>query len=172
MSNTTFSGPVRVGTIKDPITQQNVGRVLCMQHWKYDIPGLALTNMTTGAVTALTLAAGTFDSSIYIPSGSVITNFYADVDVVYNQGSTAAATIGTAAGGTQYVTTMDLKGATGRIAPTFTAAQLLAMNSAAVDTAASAAAGTNTARVFLRITSTGTNASTGHGYIYVFYQPA
>lgn len=170
MGQSTFSGPIRSGTIRDQSAYTNVGKPILMQYWKYDVPGLALTNMTTGTVTALTVAAGNFDSIIYIPALSIITNAYADVDVVWNQGTTCAATIGKTAGGTDYVTTLDLKGATGRINPTFTAAQLLAMNAAAKDTTASNATQQDLAAVYLRIASAGTNASTGHGFVYLFYQ--
>lgn len=169
MGQTTFSGPIRSGTVRDAGTYLNTGKVILMQYWTYDIPNLLLT-APNGTTTALTVAAGAFNSSLYIPATSVITNIYADVDVVYNQGTSAAATVGYTSGGTEYVTTLDLKTAAGRINPTFTGAQLLAMNSSTTDATASAAAGVGLSRVYLRITSVGTNASTGHGFIYVFYQ--
>lgn len=168
MAQTTFSGPVRAGNIREGAIQ-NVGNALLQQNWIFDIPNLKIT-APNGVTTAMTLAAGSFDSIIYVPVGSIITNIYADVDVAYNQGTSAAATVGTAAGGTQYVTTMSLA-ATGRINPTFTAAQLLAMNSAAVTTSLTNAPAAETASaIYLRITSVGTVASTGHGFIYVQYQ--
>jgi hypothetical protein len=89
---------------------------------------------------------------------------------VYNQGTSAAATVGSAAGGTQYVTTFDLKSATGRLLPTYTAAQLLLYNSTPVTTGLTLPSSITTSALFLRITSVGTAATTGHGYIYVRYQ--
>lgn len=169
MANSTFSGPIRTGTAIHGLSK-SLGKLVGMQFFKWDVPNLLLTN-PNGTTTALTTAAGTFDSSMWIPTGSIITDIYADVDVVYNQGTSAAITVGSAAAGTQYVTTIDIKGATGRIRPTFTAAQLLAMNSAVVDsTATTANNGVSTALVSMRITSVGTVASTGHGFLYVFYQ--
>jgi len=168
MAQSTFTGPIRSGNIREGLIT-NTGNVLMMQYWTYDIPNLKLT-APNGIVTALTLAAGTFNSIMYIPTASIITNIYTDVDVVYDQGTSAAATVGTAAGGTQYVTTMDLKGASGRITPTFSAAQLLAMNNAAATTTLATPPTETASAVYLRITSVGTVASTGHGFIYVFYQ--
>lgn len=169
MAQSTFSGPIRSGTIREGLFL-SAGKTLLMQFFKWDVPALLLT-APSGTTTALTLAAGTFDASMYIPTNSVITNIYSDVDVVYNQGTSAAITVGTAAGGTQYVTTLDIKTAAGRVNPTFTAAQLLAMNAAAVDaTTTAAAAGVSTSLVSMRLTSVGTVASTGHGFLYVFYQ--
>lgn len=170
MASSTFSGPVRSGTQREG-ARASVGKALLMQYFTWDIPGLKITS-PTGVTTALTLAAGTFDSSMYLPTNSIITNIYGDVDVAYNQGTSAAITVGSAAAGTQYVTTISVA-ATGRINPTFTAAQLLAMNAAVVDaTSTTANNGVSTALVSMRITSVGTNASTGHGFLYVFYQQA
>lgn len=171
MAKSTFSGPLMSGTNRFN-QYKNVGSPVLMQYWKYDIPGLLLTNMTNGLTTAMTTAAGVFSSALYIPALSIITNIYADADVVYNQGTSAAATVGIAAAGTDYVTTIDLKSATGRLNPTFTAAQLLAMNltpaTSGVTTPTLAEKPVST--LTLTITSVGTAASTGHGFIYVFYQ--
>lgn len=167
MGQSTFDGPVLSGTIRDNLIK-NVGGAILMQEWMYDIPNLRIT-APNGVTTAMTLAAGSFDSIMYLPTNANITNIYADCDVAYNQGTSAVATVGTTAGGTQYVTTMSLATA-GRINPTFTGPQLLAMNAAAVTTSLVTPAGVSASAVYLRITSVGTVASTGHGYIYVFYQ--
>jgi hypothetical protein len=89
--------------------------------------------------------------------------------VAWNQGTSAAATIGTAAGGTQYVTTLSLAAA-GRITPTYTGAQLLQFNSTPITTGLVVPPGVTTSALFLRITSVGAAATTGHGFIYVRYQ--
>lgn len=168
MAQSTFQGPIKTGNIRENL-YVNTGNVLLMQYWTYDIPNLKIT-APNGVTTAMTTAAGSFDSILYIPSASIITNIYADADVAYNQGTSAAATVGTTAGGTQYVTTMSLASA-GRVNPTFTGAQLLAMNNAAATTSLTGLpSGETASAVYLRITSVGTAASTGHGFIYVFYQ--
>ena len=86
----------------------------------------------TQTTTVTTAAAGTATSAtLTLPASSQIIDFYADV--VQNEavgGGTATAiamTIGTAAAGTQYVSSTDVF-AGGRIALTFTAAQLTAMS--------------------------------------------
>jgi hypothetical protein len=81
--------------------------------------------------TVATVAAGTATSAtITIPAYSQIVNFLVDTvqdEVVGGGSATAIAmTIGTAAAGTQYVSSTDVIGG-GRIALTFTAAQLAAM---------------------------------------------
>jgi hypothetical protein len=91
--------------------------------------GFVVMSQTTTVTTA---AAGTATSAtLTLPASSQIISFFADM--VVNEavgGGTATAiamTIGTAAAGTQYVSSTDVF-AGGRIALTFTAAQLLAMS--------------------------------------------
>jgi hypothetical protein len=86
----------------------------------------------TQTTTVTTAAAGTATSAtLTLPASSQIIEFFADM--VVNEavgGGTATAiamTIGTAAAGTQYVSSTDVF-AGGRAALTFTAAQLLAMS--------------------------------------------
>ena len=86
----------------------------------------------TQTTTVTTAAAGTATSAtLTLPASSQIISFNADM--VVNEtvgGGTATAiamTIGTAAAGTQYLSSTDVF-AGGRIALTFTAAQLLAMS--------------------------------------------
>jgi len=90
--------------------------------------GFVVVSQTTTVTTA---SAGTATSAtLTLPASSQIIDFY--VDVVQNEavgGGTATAiamTIGTAAAGTQYVSSTDIF-AGGRAALTFTAAQLAAM---------------------------------------------
>jgi len=91
--------------------------------------GFVVMSQTTTVTTA---AAGTATSAtITLPASSQIISFFADmvVDEVVGGGTatTIPMTIGTAAAGTQYVSSTDVF-AGGRIALTFTAAQLLAMS--------------------------------------------
>ena len=90
--------------------------------------GFTVLSQTTIVTTA---AAGTATSaSVTIPASSQIINFIVDTvqDEVAGAGTATAIamTIGTAAAGTQYVSSTDVI-AGGRIALTFTAAQLAAM---------------------------------------------
>lgn len=91
--------------------------------------GNVVLSQTTTVTTA---AAGTATSAtLTLPAYSQIINFF--VDTIQDEavgGGTATAiamTIGTAAAGTQYVSSTDVIGG-GRIALTFTAAQLAAMD--------------------------------------------
>ncbi len=97
--------------------------------------GFVVMSQTTTVTTA---AAGTATSAtITLPASSQIIDFV--VDMVVNEavgGGTATTipmTIGTAAAGTQYVSSTDVF-AGGRIALTFTAAQLLAMSDIGTNT--------------------------------------
>jgi hypothetical protein len=85
----------------------------------------------TQTTTVTTAAAGTATSAtITLPASSQIIDFYVDMvqDEVVGGGTATAIgmTIGTAAAGTQYVSSTDIF-AGGRAALTFTAAQLAAM---------------------------------------------
>lgn len=120
----------------------------------------ALSDTTDGGFVVLeqtstvtTNADGTASStSVTIPAGSQILNFF--IDQVQNEtvgGGTATAinaTIGTAAAGTQYLSATDVIGG-GRAALSFTAAQLAAM----------ANVGTSTG-VYLTVDPNGTIATT------------
>ena len=90
--------------------------------------GFVVLSQTTTVTTA---AAGTATSAtITVPAYSQIINFFVDTvqdEVVGGGSATAIAmTIGTAAAGTQYVSSTDVIGG-GRVALSFTAAQLAAM---------------------------------------------
>ena len=91
--------------------------------------GFVVMSQTTTVTTA---AAGTATSAtLTLPASSQIISFFADmtVDEVVGGGTatTIPMTIGTAAAGTEYVSSTDVF-AGGRAALTFTAAQLLAMS--------------------------------------------
>ena len=97
--------------------------------------GFVVMSQTTTVTTA---AAGTATSAtITLPASSQIISFFADMVVDESVGAGTATTIpmtiGTAAAGTQYVSSTDVF-AGGRIALTFTAAQLLAMSDIGTNT--------------------------------------
>jgi hypothetical protein len=97
--------------------------------------GFVVMSQTTTVTTA---AAGTATSAtLTLPASSQIIDFIADMTVNEAVGAGTATTIpmtiGTAAAGTQYVSSTDVF-AGGRIALTFTAAQLTAMSDIGANT--------------------------------------
>jgi hypothetical protein len=140
MSRSTFSGPVLSGTVKYN-TYNNIGNSVVSQT---DILNQNSTNVV--------------NSTLYIPAQSQILRFTVDVLTAFNSATSATLTIGTASGGTQYVTSVDAKTA-GRASITFTAAQLLAMSSAAINTTDSAAAGQPISTIVITITPVGATSA-------------
>ena len=144
MGTTTFSGPVRSGTLKTGETNgPNLGYAVLQQE----------TSITQNSTTAVS-------STLYIPAGSKIVNILVDVLTAFNSGTSAVLSVGTTAGGTQYASGVDVKTATGRITPTFTAAQLAAMSNVSV----LGVAAPTTAPVVVTVTPTG---ATSAGYVRV-----
>lgn len=144
MGTTTFSGPVRSGTLKTGETNgPNLGYAVLEQE-------TSITQNSTNAVS----------STLHIPAGSKIVNIVVDVLTAFNSGTSAVLSVGTAAAGTQYASGVDVKTATGRITPTFTAAQLAAMSNVSV----LGVAAPTTAPVVVTVTPTG---ATSAGYVRV-----
>lgn len=143
MGTTTFSGPVRSGTLKTGETNgPNLGFALLEQE-------TALTQNSTTAVS----------STLYVPVGSKLVDIIVDVLTAFNSASSAVLTVGTSAGGTQYAGSVDAKTA-GRVRPTFTAAQLAAMSNVSV----LGVPAPTPAPVVITITPTG---ATSAGYVRV-----
>lgn len=144
MGNTRFTGPVTSGDLQSGETNgPNIGFCELVQ----------VTAITQNSTTAVS-------STLYIPAGSIITGFDIDVLTAYNSGTSATLSIGTSAGATTYVSGVDCKAATGRIAPTYTAAQLAAMSGQSVLGVASPTPGP----VVVTITPVG---ATSAGYVNV-----
>lgn len=144
MGTTTFSGPVRSGTLKTGETNgPNLGFAVLEQE----------TSITQNSTTAVS-------STLYIPVGSKIINILVDVLTAFNSGTSAVLSVGITAGGTEYASGVDVKTATGRITPTFTAAQLAAMSNVTV----LGVAAPTTAPVVVTVTPTG---ATSAGYVRV-----
>lgn len=143
MGTTTFSGPVRSGTLKTGETNgPNLGFAVLEQE-------TSITQNSTNAVS----------STLYIPVGSKIIDIIVDVLTAFDSASTAVLTVGTAAAGTQYAGSVDAKTA-GRVRPTFTAAQLAAMANVSV----LGVAAPTPAPVVVTVTPTG---ATTAGYLKV-----
>lgn len=127
MAQTTFSGPLQTGDKPAGIAGgPNIGQVYLSQ-----------TFLVTFDATLVQT------TSINLPASSQIVEIYADVLTAYNSATSATLTVGSAAAGTQYVTSVNAKTG-GRNTTTHTAAQCTAM----------ANIGTNTA-LFGTVTSVG-----------------
>jgi len=103
---------------------------------------------------------------IFVPPGCRLSAFDIDVLTAFDSATSATLSIGTTSGGTDYVSGVNVKAATGRIAPTLTAAQLAAMSGQSVLGVAAPIPGP----LFITITSVGQPAN---GYVTVavkYYQ--
>jgi hypothetical protein len=115
MAATHFSGPVLSGDLQSGETNgPNQGYAVLMQ----------TTSITQNSTTAVS-------STLYIPAGAQIIDFNIDVLTAFNSATSATLSIGTAAAGTQYVSSVNAKTA-GRASITFSAAQLAAMSGVTV----------------------------------------
>lgn len=109
MASSTFSGPIQAGTIRDGSTN-NVGKVVLSQTAVLD------QNSTTAV-----------SNTFYLPANAQIVDIIADVLTAFNSGTSATLTVGSAAAGSQYAGSINVKTA-GRTYPTYSAAQLAAMD--------------------------------------------
>lgn len=135
MGVTRFTGPVMVGTkLKGDTNGPNLGFTRLVQ-----------TQLITQN------GAGTQDFVINIPASSILADFDIDILTSFDSATSAALTIGNAAGGTQFVSSTDLKASAGRVAITYTAAQLAQM--AGLSTAGAAAPNGET--INIRVVATG-----------------
>lgn len=139
MGTTTFTGPVRSGTLKTGETSgSNTG------------PNIGLARLNQFA-TLIQSGGGLVQSvTLNIPVGSRITSFEIDVLTAFDSATSATLTIGTSAGASTYVGSVNAKTA-GRASITYSAAQLAAM--AGLTTAG--AASPTTAPVVITVTSVG-----------------
>ena len=143
MGTTTFSGPVRSGTLKTGETNgPNLGFAVLEQE----------TSITQNSTTAVS-------STLYIPVGAKLIDILVDTLTAFNSATTAVLSVGITAGGTEYASGVDVKTA-GRVRPTFTAAQLAAMSNVTV----LGVAAPTTAPVVVTVTPTG---ATSAGYVRV-----
>lgn len=139
MARSTLSGPLRVGPDPDTATP-NTGLAVLSQTGTY-------TQNSTTAV----------DLIFYLPANAQILFFLIDSLVAYNSGTSATLSAGTASAGTQYISGVDMKATAGRLAPTYTAAQLTAMANITTNTT-----------VYVTITVSGAT-SAGNGRVTMVY---
>lgn len=140
MGSTTFSGPVKAGTVREG-AGQNTGKVVLSQ-----------TATFTFADT------GSFATSIILPAGAQIVQFHVDVDTAWDSVTSDALEIGTSGDADAYGDVADLQTA-GR-----TTASVDATQAAAIDDI-----GTSDVTVYLTITSVGGSLSQGSARITALY---
>ncbi len=146
MTASHWSGPLMAGPQKDagdPNYPYNQGTVKLTQY--VNIPFNA------------TLKS---EVEVFLPPGARITSFDIDVLTAFNSATSATFSAGITSGGTDYVSGVDVKSAAGRIAPTYTAAQLAAMSDQSIVGVAAPIPG----QLFLTITSVGQPTA---GYVTV-----
>lgn len=136
MSRTTFSGPVKSGTIKYN-TYKNTGTTVLRQ-----IQAIPFNTTLTSTVTS------------YLPSGCNILNIVVDVLVAFDSATSATLTVGKTAGGTEYASGVNAK-TLARQTPTFTVAQLLAMQSTTLDVSSAITGESSCSAIVTTITSVG-----------------
>jgi hypothetical protein len=110
----------------------------------------------------LNVATGTtaVTGTAYIPIGANILDIIVDTTTAWNSATSDTLSVGTAAAGTQYASTVDVKTSAVRIRPTFTAAQLAALQT--VD---------SPGQIFATVTQVGAAATTGATTVTILYQP-
>lgn len=103
MGTTTFSGPIKAGTIKDT-TGTTVGT---------DIQNIGFVLMSQSKVVALTSATANTTVAV-LPANSQVVEIFADVTVVSNDTSAANVSVGNASNATAYIAVSNAK-VTGRV---------------------------------------------------------
>ncbi len=115
MSSSTFSGPIKSGTVRQGTTA-NLGKAVLQQTGTLAFDATLVQNLT-----------------FYIPANCRILDILVDVITAYDSATSATLSVGTAAAGTQYASGVNAK-TTGRTRPTFTTAQLTNMDSTSTNT--------------------------------------
>lgn len=156
MSRTTFSGPIRAGNIRYN-QYKDVGNVVLNQNITFDF---SAGDTVTGT------------KILYLPAGSRIVDVQALVITAYNAGTSSVVSIGKAAAGTEYVTTLTVSTA-GFIAPTtITGANWLNTTAAGGDVSSSVTGTFPVSPLAITLTLTGTVASAGKTNIIIQYLQA
>lgn len=153
MSRTTFSGPVKSGTIKYN-AYKNTGTTVLKQ-----IQAIPFNSTLASTVTN------------YLPAGCQLLNVIVDVLVAFNSATSATVSVGKTAAGTEYVSGVDAKTATGRIIPTFTAAQLIAMQSTTLDVSSAITGESACSAIVTTVTSVGQPTAGSVIVTLVYAQP-
>jgi hypothetical protein len=145
---TNFEAPLLVGTRpqSSPTTPQI-----------NDYGSAVLEQDVTLAVGSGTVAVS---GTVYIPIGSKLLDILVDTGTVWNSATSDTLSVGTAAADTTYASGVDVKTSSGRVRPTFTAAQLIAMGNVVAP-----------AELVATITQVGAAATTGLTVARFLYAP-
>jgi hypothetical protein len=152
MSRTTFSGPVKSGTIKYN-QYKNTGTTVLKQ-----IQVVPFNTTLTSTVTN------------YLPSGCQLLNVVVDVLVAFDSATSATLTVGKTAAGTEYASGVNAK-TLARTTPTFTAAQLLAMQSTTLDVSSAITGESACSAIVTTITSVGQPTAGSVVVTLIYAQP-
>jgi hypothetical protein len=111
---TSFAGPVIVGPRNGPKSDgtlgANQGIALCAQ-----------------VVTLASNGSSVVDATLYLPNHTQIVDIIVDTTTAWNSATSDTLSVGTASGGTQYASGVDVKAGAARIRPTFSTTQLANM---------------------------------------------
>ncbi len=113
-------GPLSTGTVQITVSGGGAADM-----------GLAVLSQTATLVHNTTNAVS---ATLTIPQNSQILDFLIDTTTAWNSATSDTLSIGTSAAATTYAGSVDVKTAAGRIRPTFTGAQLLAMSNVTTNT--------------------------------------
>lgn len=138
----TWAGPLISGTKKDA---DDAGPANS---------GLALLSQTA---TLTPNGSAAVSAHFALPKGSQVVDIIEDTTTAWNAGTSDELTVGTAAAGTQYASAESV-GATGRVRPAFTAAQLAAMANIG-----------STTDVYATVTPTGAAPTAGSTTVTILY---
>lgn len=139
---TYFSGPVGSGTKRwaDQNGQSNVGLAVLSQNVVLNVNG-----------------ANTVSAELVLPDGAQVVDILADTLTAWNSGTSDTLSVGYTAGGADLASGVTTAAA-GRVRPTFTAAQLLAMENIGANTS-----------IYATVTPVGTAATTGQTLVTILY---
>jgi len=139
-------GPVMSGTTlgSPPANNGDMGGVVLQQD-------VTLTQNGTNTV----------DVTMLLPGGAQIIDIIVDTTTAWNSGTSDTLSVGTASGGTQYASGVDVKAGAARIRPTFTTTQLT--NMLAISTASPQAT------IHVTVTPVGTTANAGSTTVTILY---
>lgn len=151
MGQTHFSGPIIAGT-------KTVGETSGPNQ------GYVVLHQTVAIAFNNTLVS---NATVYVPQAAVINGFTNDVLTVFDSATSATLSAGVASGGTEYMSGVNVKAAAGRIAATYTAAQLAAMKNIGL-TGTAVAPTSQTKAINITVTSVG-QPTTGYVYVTVSY---
>ena len=153
MSRTTFSGPILSGDVRYN-QYKDVGNTVLNQNITFDF---AAGDTVTGTKT------------LYVPANTRIVNIQALVVTAYNAGTSSVVSIGKAAAGTEYVTTLTVSTA-GLVSPTtITGASWLNTTTVGGDISSSVTGSYPVSPLAITLTLTGTVASAGKINVVIQY---